>query len=437
MALLARALGGRLEQTVASDPLGRPVRASFAICGARRVGVVEERGPGETAIVEMAQASGLALVAEHERDAWAASTRGTGELVLAAVAAGAREILVAVGGSATTDGGWGAIEAIRAGGGLRGARIAVLCDVETAFEDAARVFGPQKGADAAMVDRLGARLAQLAGELPRDPRGVPATGAAGGLSGGLWAAFDAELRPGAAAVLDALRVDERMRRGAARGRGRGLSRRAEPARQDRRRARPPGSRGRGADPRGGRHQQAVGGRGRARRTRGRIDRDDARGDRSRRSGTRHATALACRSVADVAQLVEHFTRNEGVRGSSPRVGSQGCPANEREAFRGCAPLSRVLRSWSNRARRPVPRARGLPGLETAERRGDTPTVPLRDTARAFPGTRPFPAQEAHARRWRRTLARRSVSTWPSVRAADLRPFARGARSRGKAPEAAR
>ena len=159
----------------------------------------------------MAQASGLGLVAEHERDAWAASTRGTGELILAAVAAGAREILVAVGGSATTDGGRGAIEAIRAGGGLGGARLAVLCDVETAFEDAPRVFGPQKGADAAIVARLEERLERLAGELPRDPRGVPATGAAGGLSGGLWAAFDAELRPGAAAVLDALGVDERMR----------------------------------------------------------------------------------------------------------------------------------------------------------------------------------------------------------------------------------
>jgi glycerate 2-kinase len=232
MALLAEALGARVEQATVSDPLGRQVRASFAIGGAARVGAVEDPRPGETAsveeaqaprvgavevppaetaIVEMAQASGLALVAEDERDAWAASTRGTGELVLAAVGAGAREILVAVGGSATTDGGRGAIEAIRAGGGLRGARIVVLCDVETAFEDAARVFAPQKGADPAMVARLQARLAQLATDLPCDPRGVPATGAAGGLSGGLWAAFDAELRPGAPAVLDALRVDERMR----------------------------------------------------------------------------------------------------------------------------------------------------------------------------------------------------------------------------------
>ena len=199
MTLLAAALGARLVETTASDPLGRPVACRFALLGDAR------------AIVETAQASGLGLVAEDERDAWAASTRGTGELILAAIAAGAREILVAVGGSATTDGGLGAIEAIRAGGGLRSARLAVLCDVDDAFEDAARVFGPQKGADAAMVGRLGERLRQLALELPRDPRGVRHTGAAGGLSGGLWAAFGADLRPGAAAVLDALGVDARMR----------------------------------------------------------------------------------------------------------------------------------------------------------------------------------------------------------------------------------
>jgi len=198
MELLADALGGRLVAAAATDPLGRPVDCHFAICG-------------DTAIVEAAQASGLALVADDERDPWAASTRGTGELILAAVAAGVREILVAVGGSATTDGGRGAIEAIRAGGGLGDARLVVLCDVETPFEDAGRVFGPQKGADPATVRRLGRRLKRLSAALPRDPRGVARTGAAGGLSGGLWAAFDAELRAGAPAVLDALGVDERMR----------------------------------------------------------------------------------------------------------------------------------------------------------------------------------------------------------------------------------
>jgi glycerate kinase len=198
--LLVAARGGRVEHVRASDPLGRPVDCLLGWLDG-----------GVTAVVEVAQASGLGRVAPGERDAWAASTYGTGELIVAAVGAGAREILVCGGGSATTDGGRGAIEAVRAGGGLRGARLVVLCDVETAYEHAARVFGPQKGADAALVARLAERLEAYARELPRDPRGVPRTGVAGGLSGGLWAALDAELRPGAAAVLDALGIDERMR----------------------------------------------------------------------------------------------------------------------------------------------------------------------------------------------------------------------------------
>jgi glycerate kinase len=159
----------------------------------------------------MAAASGLGLVAEDERDAWAASTYGTGELIAAAVEAGAQVVLVPVGGSATTDGGAGAIEAIEAAGGLRGAKLVVLCDVRTPFEDAPRVFGPQKGADPDTIARLERRLDELAERLPRDPRGVPMTGCAGGLSGGLWAQYDAALEPGAQWVLDALDFDFRMR----------------------------------------------------------------------------------------------------------------------------------------------------------------------------------------------------------------------------------
>ena len=86
-----------------------------------------------------------------------------------------------------------------------------LCDVRTPFERAAEVFAPQKGADAAAVERLTRRLGEQAAALPRDPTGVAMTGCAGGLSGGLWAAFDAALEPGAAFVLDALDYDERMR----------------------------------------------------------------------------------------------------------------------------------------------------------------------------------------------------------------------------------
>jgi len=197
-------LGGELVDTDVHDPLGRPVRAAFAL--------VEG---GARAIVETATASGLALVAEDERDAEAASTAGTGELIAAAVESGAHEVLVGVGGSATTDGGVGAIEAIAACGGLRGARLVVLCDVRTPFERAAEVFAPQKGADPEAVGRLTRRLQRQARELPRDPRGRPMTGCAGGLSGGLWAAFGVRLAPGAAFVLDALGFDARARSAAA------------------------------------------------------------------------------------------------------------------------------------------------------------------------------------------------------------------------------
>jgi glycerate kinase len=193
-------LGGEVVGAVAHDPLGRELRTGFAL--------VEGGG---TAIVETAFASGLALLDEDERDAWAASTYGTGELIASAIDAGAAVVLVAVGGSATTDGGAGAIEAIAERGGLRGARLVVLCDVRTPFEDAPRVFAPQKGADPGTVARLEERLAALAARWPRDPRGMPMTGAAGGLSGGLWAAFAAVLEPGAPWVLDALGFDARMR----------------------------------------------------------------------------------------------------------------------------------------------------------------------------------------------------------------------------------
>lgn len=198
--VLLAALGGETAGLEVSDPLGRPVRAGF--------GLVEDGG---TAIVEVAEASGLSRVGPQERDPEAASSYGTGELIAAAVDAGAAVVLVAAGGSATTDGGAGAIEALRERGGLRGARLVVLCDVRTPFERAAAVYAPQKGADPAAVARLAQRLERLARSLPRDPRGVPMTGAAGGLSGGLWAAFGARLEPGAPFVLDALGFDARSR----------------------------------------------------------------------------------------------------------------------------------------------------------------------------------------------------------------------------------
>jgi glycerate kinase len=198
MEVLLEALGGEQVAAMVHDPLGREVRASWGR-------LTDGRG-----IVELAQASGLGLVREAERDAELASSFGTGELIAAALAGGAQEVLVAAGGSATTDGGLGAVEAIRDAGGLGGATLMVLCDVRTRFEEAARTFGPQKGAGPDTVARLEDRLEQLAEQLPRDPRGVEMAGAAGGLAGGLWAAFGAELRSGAAAVLDAVGFDRRL-----------------------------------------------------------------------------------------------------------------------------------------------------------------------------------------------------------------------------------
>jgi|HubBroStandDraft_4_1064222.scaffolds.fasta_scaffold113046_2 glycerate kinase len=195
---LLDAVGGELRTVSVSDPLGRPIDAAFAL-GDR------------VAVVETAAASGLGLVDPSERDAVQASTFGTGQLIMAAIEAGADLVYLGVGGSATTDGGAGAIRAIREAGGLGDARITVLTDVRTPFEHAARVFGPQKGADERTVSRLTKRLNDQARRLQRDPRGLPMTGAAGGLSGGLWAEFGADLVPGAQFVLDAVDFDRRMR----------------------------------------------------------------------------------------------------------------------------------------------------------------------------------------------------------------------------------
>ncbi len=201
LATLLDARGGRTVEEHVSDPLGRPITA-----------VLGWLDDDSLALVEVASASGHGLVAPSERDAEAASTFGTGQLIAAAVAAGARHVTVAAGGSASTDGGAGAIEAIESAGGLHGAELTVLADVRTPFELAAELFAPQKGADASAVSRLTARLHEQAAALPRDPRGVPMSGAAGGLAGGLWARYGASIAPGAAWVLDAIDFDGRLRR---------------------------------------------------------------------------------------------------------------------------------------------------------------------------------------------------------------------------------
>jgi len=193
--ILRGALGARAVTVRTVGPWREPLTAEIALTD------------DDTALVGLAAASGITLSSATDRDPVVADTYGTGLLIAEAVELGARHVVVAAGGSATTDGGRGAVAAIAESGGMRGARITVLCDVTTAFEDAAVVFGPQKGASPEQVRALTDRLRRQAQALRRDPLGVPRTGAAGGFAGGLWAAFDASLVAGADAVLDAVGFD--------------------------------------------------------------------------------------------------------------------------------------------------------------------------------------------------------------------------------------
>ncbi len=188
--------GGANRHTTVDGPLGAPVEAGWRLDGSR-------------AVIEMAAASGLDLVGEAN-DPLAAGTRGTGQLVRAAVEAGARTVIVGAGGSASTDGGCGAVEVLRDHApldGSRGVHVTVATDVRTRFVDAAAIFAPQKGADAAQVRELTARLERLADrhqdECGIAVRDLPGGGAAGGLAGGL-AALGATIRPGFELVAEEL-----------------------------------------------------------------------------------------------------------------------------------------------------------------------------------------------------------------------------------------
>jgi glycerate 2-kinase len=176
---------------VVSDPLGRPVTACWLAL------------PDGRAVVEAAAAIGLPLLSAAELDPLAASSRGFGELVAAALGAGAGGLMLGLGGVATVDGGAGLLEVLEP---LTVPAVA-LCDVRTPLADAARLYGPQKGASPADVPVLAARLSQL--EVLRPYAELPGAGAAGGLGAAL-AALGARLVPGADAVLDAVGFDERL-----------------------------------------------------------------------------------------------------------------------------------------------------------------------------------------------------------------------------------
>ncbi|GAC1321475.1 MAG: glycerate kinase [Acidimicrobiales bacterium] len=198
---LAAHLAGVRRRTTVTGPLGAPVDAEWLLAG-------------RTAVIEMARASGLLLAGGPEgNDPMTATTAGTGELIAAAVQAGARRVIVGLGGSATTDGGQGAIDALQPHGRLSGVELIVACDVTTRFVDAAVEFGPQKGASAAEVALLTRRLERVAADFRQrggiDVTALPGAGAAGGLAGGL-ATLGATIVPGFELVADLIDLHERV-----------------------------------------------------------------------------------------------------------------------------------------------------------------------------------------------------------------------------------
>lgn len=231
---LVDATGGEVRTATVTGPLGQPVEASYGVLG-----------DGRTVVLEMAAASGLGLVPPERRDPRAATTRGVGELLLAALDAGARHVVLGVGGSATNDGGAGMAQALGhrlldasgaelpPGGAalarldriesdgvdprLAGLVVEVACDVTNPLcgpEGASAVYGPQKGADPEAVQELDAALAHFAEvvrrDLGRDVAEVPGAGAAGGLGAGLLAFSGAELRRGVQIVIEQARLAEHV-----------------------------------------------------------------------------------------------------------------------------------------------------------------------------------------------------------------------------------
>jgi glycerate kinase len=196
-------LRGRAHLHRVHGPLGELINAPWYLLD-----------DGVTASIEMALASGLDLVGGPEHnDPIRASTAGTGELIAAAIKSGLRQVLVGVGGSATTDGGWGALEVLEPHSRLAGVDLQVACDVTTRFVDAAVTFSPQKGASPAQVELLTRRLERLAQLYQErfgvDVRALDGSGAAGGLAGGL-AALGATLTSGFDLVADRIELAERI-----------------------------------------------------------------------------------------------------------------------------------------------------------------------------------------------------------------------------------
>ncbi|NGZ76425.1 glycerate kinase [Saccharibacillus alkalitolerans] len=227
--------GGRMIRLRVTGPLGTPVDAEYGLSG-----------DGQTAIIEMASASGIHLVKPQDRDPLLTTTYGTGELIRDALDRGARHVLMGIGGSVTNDGGAGMLQALGVsltdeegrelsfGGGalnrlrridvsgldvrLRDTRVEVACDVTnplTGTNGASRVFGPQKGASPEMVEELDRGLSRYADvifeQTGRDVSKAAGAGAAGGLGAGLLAFLDAELKRGVELVIEYTALKEQMK----------------------------------------------------------------------------------------------------------------------------------------------------------------------------------------------------------------------------------
>lgn len=224
------ALGGTIVTVEVSDPLGRKIEAQYGIAG-------------EVAILEMASASGLPLLKVEERNPLLTSTRGTGEMIMDAIARGCRKFLVGIGGSATNDAATGMLQAMgyrfldaqgneiaeccggrlediatiddsQVSAAVKESQFTVACDVDTPFcgpEGAAPVFAPQKGADESMVRRLDNGMASFARVIEEKYNinivPVAGAGAAGGMGGGFRAVLNAVLKKGIDMVLDAIGFD--------------------------------------------------------------------------------------------------------------------------------------------------------------------------------------------------------------------------------------
>jgi len=228
------ATGGKRIELQVMDPLMREVNSFYGITG-----------DGETAVIEMASASGIELLRADERDPWITSTFGTGQLIRDALDHGVSKILLGIGGSATNDGGSGMAQALGVvfngrygtvevqGGGalgeveqiqldgldprLAGVEIVVACDVDNPLTGplgASAIYGPQKGAHKEMVEKLDQNLAHLAelvqAQLGKDVSKVPGAGAAGGLGAGLMAFLDARLVGGFALVAGVVGLEGRI-----------------------------------------------------------------------------------------------------------------------------------------------------------------------------------------------------------------------------------